>query len=416
MRLVYLLFCLACSYIPLYASTQEEGTEEELMGKPAEVKVLLKKHIDGALIEVRGAYDVVDPYTGKIVSSGIKGKRFYLYPHKEGLKWGEDFLGIYQIKIIPKKKDAAVLVDGVQYKGNLEIYHVDNLVTVINEVEVEDYLKALLAPKFSKEIQSVVMDSIAIVARTNVYFQIKHHPKAFWHVDGQDVGYHGAAATKFNSTVEHSVDNTKYLVMTYEKDLFATTWNENCAGKTASYQSIFRKNVLSPSGVKSAFAEKGRKEHHWSFTIPKADLAKLAQTNRITNLDLYIDSSSEKVYAMRIQDGTHTKELDFFHLQQGLGKDNLLSNDFTVSMEGNVVTFDGYGEGCSVGLCIYSASQMANRGDNAPEILATFYPMSHIEQMRVVYDYHEKKTVKLKLKKSKSSSPKKEFDPAEKAS
>ncbi len=381
MRWFVLFFFLIFSRLPIQASTQEEASEQSTT-KPAMVKVLLKKEAEGALVEVKGNYQVIDPLTKKVISSGIKGKRFYLYPHKEGVKWGENFLGVYQIKIISNSPETSILVDGIQYKGNLEIYHIDGHITLINEVDIENYLKSTLAPRFAHHIQGVVMDALAIVARTNIYHQVVHNHDAYWHVDAKEVDYRGHAATLFNLNVDRAIDNTRYLIMTYEKQPFATTWNENCAGKTASYQSIFRKNVSSPGGIKSAFAERARKESHWTFSVPKVKIAKIAKTNRITNLDLYIDSNSEKVYAIRIQDGSHFKEVDFFHLQKGLGKNNLLSNDFTVSIEGNSVIFDGFGEGCSVGLCIYSATQMAIRGDSAPEILETFYPYSHIEQLR----------------------------------
>jgi len=387
MKCLSLFACLFLSCGSLVASTQEEAKQREEISKPAIVKVLLKNRSDGALIEVKGSYKVIDPLKQKTVSSGIKGKRFYLYPHKEGIKWGEDFLGIYQIKIVPSGKESFVLVDGIQYKGCVEIYHVDDHITIINEVDVENYLKAILAPRFAHHIHPVVMDTLAIVSRTNVYYQVLHNKNAYWHVDAKDVDYKGYAATLFNPNVDRAVDTTRFLVMTYEKQPFATTWNENCAGKTASYHSIFRKNVSAPGGVKSAFAERARKEHHWSFSVSKSKIAKLAHTNRVTNLDLYIDSNSEKVYAIRVQDGGHCQEIDFFHLQQGLGKDVLLSNDFTISVEGNSIIFDGFGEGCSVGLCIYSASQMAKRGDSAPEILAAFYPYSHLEQ---IYSLPEK--------------------------
>ncbi|MBM3192015.1 MAG: hypothetical protein FJZ63_05130, partial [Chlamydiae bacterium] len=381
MKRFAILFCLVLVSCKLQASTQEEA-RQPIATKPAMVKVLLKKNAEGALVEIKGNYQVIDPLTQKILSSGLRGKRFYLYPHQEGIKWGEDFIGTYQIKIQTNSPESSILVDGIQYKGNLEVYHIDGNVSFINEVEVESYLKSILAPRFAHHIQDVVMDALAIVARTNVYYQVLHNKDSYWHIDAHDVDYRGYAATLFNLNVDRAVDNTRFLIMTYEKQPFATTWSENCAGKTASYQSIFRKNVSSPGGIKSAFAERARKEFHWSFCVPKAKIAKIAKTNRITNLDLYIDSNSEKVYAIRVQDGSHFKEVDFFHLQKGLGNNLLLSNDFTISIEGNSVIFDGFGEGCSVGLCIYSATQMALRGDSAPEILGTFYPYSHIEQLR----------------------------------
>jgi len=395
-----LFLCFVTS--TLLASTQEETHSTQESGPVAQVKVLLKKNVEGALIEVKGGYDVIDPFTQKKVSNGFKGKRFYLYPHSEGIKWGEDFAGIYQIKITPKDTVSSVLVDGIQYKGNLEIYHVDNKITIINEVDVENYLKSILSNLYFDKYDSAVLDAIAISARTQIYYQIQHHDRAFWQVDAKDASYTGCALAHFSQKIIKSVENTKFLVMTYEKKTFPTTWNENCAGKTASYATVFRKNTPVPAGTQSAFAEKTRKDHHWSFTVPKSKLANLAQTNRITELDLYVDPLSEKVYAVRIQDGTHQKQMTFFDLQKGLGKTNLLSNDFTISIEGNNITFDGYGEGCGVGLCLYSAKEMAKRGDTAPEILSLFYPYTHVEQIRTLPSDQIASFSSAKLKKIKT--------------
>lgn len=409
MRRICVILCALLSLQYLKASTQEEGALDQDLGPIAHVKVLLKKHSDGALVEVKGPYKVVDPFTQSVVSSGIKGKRFFLYPHEDGLKWGEDFPGIYQIKIIPTKASSSILIDGVQYKGTVEIYHVDNHINVINEVDVENFLKSTLTTKFSPSYELAVFDALAIVARTNLYYHIQHNERAFWHIFADDYDYKGHAITQFNSQVEKAVDSTKFLVMTYEKKPFPTTWSANCAGKTASYPAIFRKQAPSPSGIKSPFAEKIRKESHWSFSVPKSKIANLAQTNRVTNLDLFVDHSSEKVYGVRIHDGSHTKELDFPKLQSALGKENLLSNDFTIRVDANNVIFDGYGEGHGVGLCIYSAMQMAKRGDTAPEILGVFFPETHIEQLRSIHQVdHPIKISKKKIKVKKESEAKEE--------
>jgi len=101
----------------------------------------------------------------------------------------------------------------------------------------------------------------------------------------------------------------------------------------------------------------------------------------VTGLELFIEDESKKVYAIRVHDGSRHQDIDFFTLQNGLSKETLLSNDFTVSLQGNLAIFDGYGEGCGVGLCLYSASHMAKRGDDAPNILATFFPFSHLEKI-----------------------------------
>ena len=379
--LLTLFTCLFCfSFLQAHQSDIVATTTEDQ--KPATIKVLLHKDSTGALLEARGSFEVINPENGKRLSSGRKGKRFYLYPHKEGIKWGEDFLGIYQLQIVPTSPETTLLVNGVQYSGALEIYHVEEKLNIINEVNVENYLKSILPQRFQGNYPDSVMDAVAIIARTDAYYSALFNHEAFWHVDAAEVRYEGIGLTCQNLAIERSIDNTRHLVMTFEDQPFPSSWTENCGGKTAPYQTIFRKNTPTPQGVDSVFAAKERKDTHWSFTMNTQDLAKVAKINRITGIDLFVDHFSSKVYAVRIHDGVHTEDIDFLVLQKHIGESKLKSNDFTVSIKGNIASFEGYGVGTGTGLCLYSASQMAERGDDTPHMLAEFFPYTHIEKMR----------------------------------
>ena len=102
------------------------------------VKVLIRENVEGALIDVSGGYKVYNPENGKVLSSGFQGKRYYLQSNSVGLKWGEGYPGIHQIKISPKNKKTTILVDGIQYKGSIVVYDIDSKIQIVNEVDVED--------------------------------------------------------------------------------------------------------------------------------------------------------------------------------------------------------------------------------------------------------------------------------------
>lgn len=380
MKIKALLFSL---FIPLFVFAKEPiKVPESAMEKPATIKVLLEKSSDGVLLEARGPYAVYNPESGKKESSGRWGKRFYLHTHDEGIKWGENFLGIFQLQIVPTSPETTFLIDGVQYRGAIEVYNVENHLSLINEVDVESFLKATLADKVSSNLPANVLDAIAIIARTDAYYHALLNYDAYWHVTKEEVGYNGNALVLQNVALDRAIDNTKYLVMTYEDQPFPGSWTENSAGKTASYSSIFRKSTSTPEGTESPFASRMRKESRWTLTLDTQELAKLVKTNRITGMDLFVDHGSGRVYATRLHDGSHTEDLDFMSLREKVGKDRLKSNDFNVSIKGNVAQFEGFGEGHGVGLCLYSASLMAERGDEAPAILSQFFPHTTLEKMR----------------------------------
>jgi stage II sporulation protein D len=350
--------------------------------KPATVKLLIEKGSSGVLLEARGSFQVINPETGKNLSSGRKGKRFYLYPHKEGIRWGEDFLGIFQIQIVPTSSNTTLLVNGIQYRGAIEVYHVEDKLNIVNEIDVESFLKSTLSQKFQGSYPDSVVDAIAIIARTNAYYHALFNHEAFWHLDAKEEQYTGVGLAYQNLPIERAIDNTRHLVMTFEEQPFPAGWTEHCGGKTAPYQTIFRKNTPTPDGVHSVFAAKERKETRWAFNMNTQELAKVVKTNRITGIDLFVDHFSGKVYAVRIHDGSHVEDVDFLTLQKYIGKERLKSNDFAVSIKDHIASFEGYGAGVGVGLCLYSASQMAERGDDVPRMLAEFFPYTHIEKMR----------------------------------
>ncbi len=372
------------SIIAMHSNLSETVSEN---AKPVTIKILLNQKISGILLEVKGSYEVRDPHQKTKLSWGIIGKRYFLYPHEDGIKWGENFPGVYQLQIIPTSETTTILVDGIQYRGAIEVYNIDNSLSIVNEVEIESYLKSILPLMIHHKYPTAVVDAIAIIARTDAYHNALSNQKAFWHLEAADVGYSGYGLNFNNTNIDRSIDNTRHLIMTYDERPFASTWNKNCAGKTASFQSIFRKNTRTPRGVESHLAAKDREEHHWSLSIETEKLASIAKTNRVTELNLFVDHYSNKVYAIRVKDGSHSEDIDFITLQKALGKDNLLSNDFTVSLKRNMIIFEGYGEGTGVGVCIYSACQMSERGDLAPKILEAFYPYTYLEKVQSLSKY-----------------------------
>ena len=127
------------------------------------------------------------------------------------------------------------------------------------------------------------------------------------------------------------------------------------------------------------FAAHDRDKHGWTFTISKKDLAKRLGAARVSEFEVYQDEKSKKVYGARINAGQ--QQFDFAKLQSALGAVRLKSNDFTVVSNGEQIIFKGFGEGNGVGLCLFSATAMADIGEKAPKILAAFFPQTKLDNV-----------------------------------
>jgi stage II sporulation protein D len=286
------------------------------------------------------------------------------------------------MRIVPGDSQTTVLVNGLEHKGCLEVYSQDGQFSLINEIDIDHYLKSVLNQQFPDKTSLELLDAIAIIARTNAYYLVGRNPGSIWHVDAKETNYLGQGATLQNVVVDRAVENTRNMILTFQDAPFAATWTEDSAGKTAEFSSIFRKSSPSPKGVEVPLAMRDREKHKWGFSMSKRQLAKIARLDEVTHVDVYVDKQSNKVYALKVANKQDAESIDFMTLQKELGTKKLKSSDFTVALRGDNVVFEGYGAGPGVGLCLYSAEIMAKHGLRAPQMLASFFPNTTLENHR----------------------------------
>jgi len=382
------VFSFLCIFVAnLLFATHEDTVFEEDKDTTVLIKVLLEENLEGALIDVQGSYKVYNPEKNKVISSGSKGKRYYLQTTETGLKWGEGYPGIYQIRIEPNDSESSILINGIQYKGSIEAYNINSKIQLVNILDVEDLLISVLSEHFfSKKYHSITYDALSIIARTNFYHAVAKNSNPYWDLLASEINYCGYASKGIHSDIERAIIATKNLILTFNDQPFATTWTENCAGHTASFQSIFRKKFSGPEGVAVAYAQKERMQNRWKCTLSKGELAKILSLDTITSIDLFCDQSTKKVYALRIASKNKFVEIPFDEFQKLIGKNRVLSNDFTAHVVKEHISFDGYGKGFGVGLCLFSADYMAKSGNSTPQILSHFYPTTHLVKLGYIPD------------------------------
>ncbi len=357
---------------------------------PRNIQILLEKESEGVLLEVKGPYYIFNPHDGSRVASGLLGKRFMIHALENGLKWGEEFPGIHQIYIKPRSSETSVFINGVQYSGAVAIYGVSNKINIVNDIDIESYVKSKLTSQFLTPLESEVMSALAILARTDAYYYAtRANPNSFWHVNAKDIDYQGSALVVHNSSIDRAVESTRHLILLHGENghdaPFATSWTEHSAGKTAPYSQIFRKESYAPQkGVEAPHAALTREDFKWTYQIGRKTLAHMFNLKQLSTFEIFVDKPSSKVYGVRIKDGQESVDIDFFTLQQKLGSTHLKSSDFTVSLKDDSVIFTGFGKGHGVGLCLYSANALAQHGENAIKILSKFFPETYLYNLDAI--------------------------------
>ncbi|HRD54854.1 MAG TPA: SpoIID/LytB domain-containing protein, partial [Parachlamydiaceae bacterium] len=150
------------------------------------------------------------------ISSRFLGKRKFIQSVADGIRWGEEFPGVFQLLIVPEEETTKTVVDGISYKGSLYVYNIaeTGTISIVNEVLLDDYLDSVLSNQFNKErLSEEAAAAVAIVARTNALYFALNPKSAFWSVDGTEVGYLGNSNIKFASPVVQAIEATRKMVM-----------------------------------------------------------------------------------------------------------------------------------------------------------------------------------------------------------
>lgn len=222
------------------ASVLRSGWGQNGAPPPPTIKVLALHDQNGAVLEVRGKYKIIDPNTNKdITGLRFKGKSQYIQAIPSGLKWGEEFPGVHQLQIIPTGPETEILLNNNYFPGSLLVYNIGGTISVVNELPIEDYLINTLPNKFPQNLSDETLAALVISERTNAYFQAQHPKNNFFSADGTQVGYQGLLKIDPNSPLQKAIRNTRYMVMSrtglYEGVItpFAIQW-DNIPAKLGS--------------------------------------------------------------------------------------------------------------------------------------------------------------------------------------
>lgn len=211
---------LALALMPVVAPV-EAGVIENLQQiflsqpqpEPKLIKVLLAHDLPGVMLETKGQYSVVDPLTSQLLLTRNSGKRKFIQPTPEGLRWGEEFPGFHQLKFVPASPQGTIIVDNLEYKGTVYVYNIHDKVYVVNELDVEDYIISILSPDFKEPMSQEALAAIVISARTNALYQAQNPKSKFWSVDAAHTGYQGYAITTQQKKIDEVVKFTRNMVL-----------------------------------------------------------------------------------------------------------------------------------------------------------------------------------------------------------
>jgi SpoIID/LytB domain protein len=308
-----------------------------------------------------------------------------------------------------------------RYRGRCHLVAVDSQIRVINEVQLDDYLKGVLPAEIGADAHPEALKAQAICARSEALHRLTRSPHAS---DGYDLCdsvhcmvYKGVSVE--TAAANAAVDATFGMVLVANGEVLNAVYHNVCGGLTAPPEDVWdsrpiaglesvldtdRPKVVPDLSSDSAllrflesdssgfFCHPGgegypayaRKYFRWEKTMTAAELARACGVGVVTDIRVIERRPSGRVRRLEIV-GTQGRRIieKELPIRQTLG---LWSGMFvlrTNRSSGRIesVTFTGGGNGHGVGLCQQGARVMAARGHSAADILRHYYPGAQVRQV-----------------------------------
>jgi len=314
------------------------------------------------------------------------------------------------------------------FRGGLRILKRNSSLTVINDIELEQYVTSVISSEMSAGCPVELLKAHAVISRSWMWY-----PKAFpesrgaGHAaiekPGEIIRWYGREAhadfdvcaddhcqryqgiTKaFSPSVEQAVRNTAGEMLTYQGAICDARFYKCCGGFTEDYSVAWddRKipylvslydgvageepfcnttDVGLLAQILPNFDQETRDFYRWQVEYGAEELGEIVKARigmdlgRILDLQPLARGASGRTYRLRIVGSRKSlivgKELE---IRRALSRSHLYSSAFEVEIKDDRITLRGSGWGHGVGLCQIGAAVMASRGIGYRDILRHYYP------------------------------------------
>jgi stage II sporulation protein D len=403
------LFILSCSPAKRFPdneekSEKEERLEKEEMTKPdlnfSEIRVLLDGLIPSEALLIESP---VCLYNKENKIALIKtGNKIYCYENNGKTRLsinGENFDG-EKFFLIAVQNDNIVKINGKRYRSKIQISSSGNSTTIINVVNLEDYVKGVLAkemPLGKSEENLEALKALAICVRTYAAQKMMDGKLYFdLYADTRDQVYGGVDAESPLSN--KAAEETKGLILNYNGSQAIIYYHSTCGGQTESSENVFSKEsipyLISIKDGSEPYC-KISPRFEWTETYSKdLIISRLKSYSLLENLNYHLEDisinsrfNSGRVNEMEIKvisangveksviiRGNEIRSI----LRTADGKNILWSNLFDLFLKSDSVVLTGKGFGHGVGLCQWGAIALSWKGWKYKEILKHYYPGTEI--------------------------------------
>ncbi len=269
-----------------------------------------------------------------------------------------------------------LLVMGSRYTGDIDVWKGDNGLYLINELPIEDYVKDVVVAEVGSNWEMEALKAQAVISRTYAVYQKKMNGDSIYHI-ASSVLHQVYKGNNPDVRVAYAVAETSGEILTFNDRPIEAFYHSTCGGRTENPEDVFGKSYPYLKSVESNCEISPY--WIWARRIRLTDIEKALNLSGIKEILIKSYTSTNRVKQLDITNESGITTINATDFRKALGWSILPSTNFKMTRDGDSILFEGKGYGHGVGLCQWSALQMAREGKNYKEILSFFYPGTMIQ-------------------------------------
>lgn len=199
------------------------------------IKIGLLTQVEEAGIGTNVAGRMIDTHTNKTICEVKAMKGYMLVPYKKeiAIKDGSHFYTLETDSIVLRPdSEGFVSTKGKWYRGILMIKNIEGKLTVINDIDLESYLKGVVPVEMSPSWEYEALKAQAIAARSFALANLgKQSRNGYDLKDNTEDQAYGGASSETKITTK-AVEETDGLVLTYDMKIISAYYFASAGGMT----------------------------------------------------------------------------------------------------------------------------------------------------------------------------------------
>jgi stage II sporulation protein D len=285
--------------------------------------------------------------------------------------------------------------NGKSYTGSLQIVGDGNTIELINFVELENYLKGVIAkemPLGKGNENFEALKAMAVCARTYTIMKMNGNNLLYdIYSDTRDQVYGGINAEQTISS--KAVYETRGIILKYDDKPAKIYYHSTCGGVNESVENVFPQPpypylISIIDGIQPYCKISSRYEWHETYSedqfieqlynsgvinsinyeLEDIDIRSRFESRRVNELQIVLSGDNGRkeiiLYGNDIRSSIRTAKKNLM----------LWSTLFEIERSGSEITLNGKGFGHGVGMCQWGAIGQSRQGRNYKQILSHYFP------------------------------------------